>query len=614
MEVQGVQDVIKDAGATGIPPRDSSPGDRQSKQVVPRRKAGKAKAPIVAPRTSLGTNFEVVLRKRPSEAPLGSAFVSASSKGQPQMERRTRGRSKRVIQSDTRSKLKPASPAKKTKGQPKRISAVESEPEHIIEGELDQMNHQEARSEHDEGFTWILMNPSPIKVSRHNTISHSGVTLGERPKHNDQLDGLSSDEEEARSHHGNGAKNSEQDGDRNVSRPELYSFTLDPPTLLDDLIETAQQVGYKQDRESKTYDRVRVISKLCTNTGKGFVTRLEYLSRAYEELQISMVQGIDLDIHKARANTSTPLERLSEYTHSTLDTKLIDGAADIGNHNDVDLKRILIDLYYIVLPKWLECIKLAIEACSEHGRMSLASLKEVSYLVRLYCDLADSATAQSSQPTAADIIPERVGSKKSRSLTFRIKQPTKDVLTKIHNLRQKLHREITTINRRARELQESSREQINIENEECLRSINDEEIRISYVERNRKRLTDEINKEQEKISRIKATHRQQHQDMERIRAETARLDAAWERRRSRYKHQVTSTNSSRNRYLNDEFDVDDENDPFSDSYQRLKGVFPSNNKRQTARVQWSDKDMERFILRMAKGAEGIYKSVPKIFP
>ena len=417
------------------------------------------------------------------------------------------------------------------------------------------------------------MNPSPIKQTRHSKTDQTVPIPAKRPQLNGGLEELSADEEDGdRVQIEAGAESLDPEDEEDDSPAELYAFTIDPPTLLNDLIEIAKQVGQKQDKRTKLFETITNISGLKSNAGRTLDTRLSELSNAYAELHLSMTGRSEISMHTSRRNISDHLKSLGDEVQRTLSNILTD--PDIGKTRPKMVKNVLIDLYFIVLPKWLECVRDATEICSEDGKMSLPSLEQLFHLSKLYCDLAGSAVGlEHNQPTPGDIIRR---DRYNHGLDFRVRQPVKAVLKEMQLLRQKFHRKLRIIDREAIESAKADQEQLRKENQEIIPSTNDEELRTLQLERERKRIADEESEEMEKQKLIRARHRQQRQDMERIQADHAILDASWRKRK--YRHQSTAGSSAQDR---GPFDVDEEDDPFSDNYQRLKGVFPSNNRRQS---------------------------------
>ena len=385
-----------------------------------------------------------------------------------------------------------------------------------------------------------------------------------------------------------------------MSPPQLYPFVIEP-SLLDDLIEEAGWVGHRQNKKTKSYDEIWVVKKPHSKAGPAIAAQLHNLSDAYEELRRSKTESSEAEIRATRAKVLECLERLGRRTESTLRTKLADAMQGFDGPDEEIVKRILIDLYFIVLPKWLECIKVAIEVYDEDGSMSLASLEQMQNLLRLYCSLAIAALQQLSQPKAVDIIPE-ISSNRSRQ--FRIKQPSKDVLLQVQQLRMKFTRKIKAIASEEREV-EASREQLLSEYQESVRASRLEETQAERLEHKEQQRADAEAKFREREEQIKMRHKKQGQDWARIKAANARYNAP---PRRRYGDQGEAQKAPESGYSNSYYEEGDEfDDPFSDNYQsnyqRVK-VFPSNNKSHTTAVEWTDENMEIFIECMSRGSKG----------
>jgi hypothetical protein len=219
------------------------------------------------------------------------------------------------------------------------------------------------------------------------------------------------------------------------------------------------------------------------------------------------------------------------------------------------------------------------------------------------------ALSQKSQPGVTDIC-SAIWSKKEdeppkiSGLTCQIKQPAVSIRKRLLVLNNQFRRGISIINRRAQEEEDAISaqlaSQIRAEAEEAANSARRQEARRLHVEREERRIADFQKREEETSRRKRETHQLQRDDMRRIYLE---LNLPQDTKMA-HRRRSASTKSSRVEHSTPS-NFEDANDPFSENYQVVAGVFPANNRRQTERAAWSGKQQDRFIKIMMRGAAGM---------
>jgi hypothetical protein len=541
-------------------------------------------------------------------SPSGSFSLGDSATVEAAATRKPKGRReklpKRVTPKDVsnnapstiQSQSPPKRAPKRGRGRPKKIVVSEAEKPQNLEAH----DSSETGQENDDTISPILLPASPAKATRSDITPQPSNEEEERPEYGCDLEGISSNEDEEE-------EDLERDEDRDGSRPELYAFDIDPLHILEELINMSDRVG-KKHTELETYEDSVVKTKYSKNgcirrKTKTLVERLACLSNMYEDLKSSTAKGSRISMHSAYSNTSACFEQLSEDV-KVIDRIMVDDV-EVGSTSADRSKKILMDVYFIVLPKWLRCIKLAIEARTEDGEMSSKSLREVSHLVRLCLVTLNSALSQKAQPQAIEISKIFRPKATNHSHTFQIRQPAISVRSRLPTLNNQFRRGINTIERRAQEEQEAASAQLSmqlrLEAEEAASSARHEQARIVHVEREKRRIAD-YEKQEEANARCKREiHRLQREDMKRIHLELYGMNREL---RTAHKQRSASTKSGRVAHSPSP-DLDDANDPFSENYQVVAGVFPANNRRQTERAAWSGKQQDRFIKIMMRGAAGM---------
>jgi hypothetical protein len=557
--------------------RDPTPTEPQPKRPSRRQRA---KTPILGPSTSL-------------KAVSNSGHATRSKSTKP------------VVEIETESSAIPQNLTTKGKGRPKKAHTLELERQQGVRnlsapGNDDaQSDNSEEHLQENDSISPILDNPSPIKVPKKPSTSREHLLArAERAKRAHRLEALSADEDE-RSQDEDDSQDLQRDDDQDVARPEFFPFSL-TTTQIEELIEISDRVGQKYDKLSKSYKKIISVSekKFDDEAGKILSALVDSLSTAYRNLHAYILEGRRNRVNNAYANISSRLEDLRTSTRNvvlSIRSTGIEGNATAS-------KNLLVFLYFIILPQWMRCIQLATKACSEEGQMILESSEQIYSLMRLWCSVAGVATAQKVKLNADDVTPfsDEIGYS-----NFQIKQPTIEGLTKLRKLCRTHRDEIDAIQKRAKDLVSASQEAIRIETEErareSLRQAHLEAKQKSGIEQEEKRASLMRKENQETLARRRLIHRQQRQDVDRIKRELLRNYGLSDRD----DRLDGSEGASGRNAESDESDLEEENDPLSDRYKVRIGGFPPDNKRETTRTPWNNEKKGKFALMMMEEAAGM---------
>ncbi|EPE25564.1 hypothetical protein GLAREA_01476 [Glarea lozoyensis ATCC 20868] len=571
-----------------------SDGDLAPTEPLPKRLSRKrvAKKPIVAATTSLNPVSEV----RP---------VTRSRSTVP------------VVEIEVESSVTPQNLIENGRGRRTKAHTLESERQQGVTilsapgNDNAESNNSEKLLEDNDSTSWMPANRSPEKVTMQPwTGREYYLASAEQAKRAHRLEATSADEDDMIQD-----EDDVQNSNQEVARPELFPFSL-APAQIEELMKISDRVGQRYHMSSDSYDKIISVSldKLNDETGKELSAIVDSLSTAYENLQASILKGRRNLTNKAYANVSSRLEDLRASTRNAVLSIRGTGIDD----NTPATEKLLICLYFIVLPQWMRCIQLALNTCSEEGKMSLELAEEIYSLCKLWCDLAGVATAQKVKLSANDVTPfddkisnnddeaDNDDTSKKRRSNFQIKQPTTESLTQLRKLCMSHRVEIDAIKKRAKDLMSASQQAIRMETEErardSLRQADLEAKEISRNEQEERRATLMRKKNQETLARRRAVHRKQRQDVDRIKRELMGnygLSAGDDRL---YGSQGASIRTRRN-VESDESDLEEENDPLSNGYKVRIGGFPPDNKRGTTRTPWNNEKKGRFAMMMMQEAE-----------
>ncbi|CZS96363.1 hypothetical protein WAI453_009898 [Rhynchosporium graminicola] len=342
-------------------------------------------------------------------------------------------------------------------------SEVEGEPEEQVEQH--QHGEQEADDEEDDGgVSSILLNPSPIKVSRDTTGQSTGnphmKTKNTEDNEQREVEGspmISEDE-------GRLVDESEEEGSEvgaGVGLEKSPGEHLVDMRVIDDMIITAGRVGYSYNKENQEWT-LKTSHKVCSSNGKRMIRRLRKTLGAYHILQKAIDTGDSHAAKKTRKSIDEQMENIQTESHSILTTRLGNPLRGI-DFFDADKTRImLMDLYFLIIPDLLEILKLAAQVYPLQRSTDRWALQQSLAITTILKDLASTAALQpkASKPRAS-----------SKSGTYQMSKPSSLILPAIRKIRNSLSSELAkrAADQKASELKASQAERsTQIEEEERL--------------------------------------------------------------------------------------------------------------------------------------------------
>jgi hypothetical protein len=520
-------DAYEDFG-TGQDAEDDKEERSEKRAKLSRKTKSKAKSPIVAARKSNGERLP-----KPT---------------QPETQKPKRGRPPKAKQSANTGDLQLSSTE----------ANIPPDSANTVPGDI-------------EGVSSILENPSPIKVmrpSRRQEPPRNTQSL----ESDDGLPDLPDIDQQARSE--------TPTVDIRASAGTPIDIKIIDPDLLESMLEKAKLVGYKLTRETKELKLVKKPPHLHSKPAKKIEKLLDALNLSYVKLRDSKAAKDLSAIRSAHVAITDSIHSLKDETGSILTDRLGNPALGIDYFKAVPTRSLLMDLYFNILPKILECLVLGAEAYNDNGTLQRSFLEEFASLTEIYYALAKTAIDQpkDSQPRA-DQIPPTGG-----SLEFRIQQPTKGIIPQMRELRANIKAELRA---RARAKKTSEPPEITAERERVRRQQEDAE-------------------ELQRRRNIKDIRRRQREDLARQRArpvwgqlmkdEDARAEAKevgiWAR------EQIEKARARKARLnQNQEVEEDVDADPFADDpfEEQRVSIFGKNNNQQNHPRAWTNTEKAAFV-------------------
>jgi hypothetical protein len=370
-------------------------------------------------------------------------------------------------------------PEPKKRGRPRKVQ--KPQPEEIHDVPVLPASNREARDDHpaaesvasrsrsggalqaegdgDEDITGIFLTPSPIKVVREQEQLPTLTTQQQRPsKPRDRagiansLPELSADEEELEG-------DAEAEASEEVEGEEGRAAALEEPRktpfdphLIERMWEISKRVGCKFDKDGQTWLQVKKTQILLTGPGKRMIEQLETLTAGYEALREGKTSRDKRAFRDAHNEVEEILNVLSTETRCILTKRL-----GSGPDSQKRLKETLTDLYFHLLPEFINALRNAVAAYNNQGSMETAELKEILRVVDLLHDLAEAAV---NQPK------ERQPRPAAKSDTYRISMPTRNNFPSIRELKKVISAELSL---REREEKRAEDELLRPEREKRLR-------------------------------------------------------------------------------------------------------------------------------------------------
>ncbi|RDL37178.1 uncharacterized protein BP5553_04611 [Venustampulla echinocandica] len=438
--------------------------------------------------------------------------------------------------------------------------------------------------------------------------SHS-ICDDEKPDEDNGLEPLSEDSEHEVENEGSPESSEEERGPSPLLLPNMMH-----PGFLGDMVKIAERVGHKYDREWNSYEPVLEGLNLRTSLGKKLDQKLKRLNIAYARLQDAKTSEDNRTIDAIDDKIYSRILDLTEVIEEALSALPENPRSRIRYPMVTPL---LVDLYFNILPMLLKCIKLGVEARDDDGRTSLLDLNEFDRLINLYWRLGDTAVniPPQLQPTPGDCL----DGIKSRSSTFQTKQPTREALVKARSLHRMLRRKILNSESMVKN---ADNPRLAMKRKEA----DEEELRweLSQKKLERRRLLEEVEhrlEEKARVTRehrqlINKTHRLQREAIDRqLRKRQLKTGVNSTRRWARPSNEARVASLPPSQYEgSNEYDVEDDSDPFADDYSPRIHLFPNNNKKSNVPAEWSNKQKATFIecMRLEQGQDRYERAAKRL--
>ena len=444
----------------------------------------------------------------------------------------------------------------------------------------------------DEGLDPILLNPSPVKPT-----PFQKKQAPTKPKTNPTKVGSTEAAQTNGSYEVNDSSDFEdgQRGEESATDPlssrhkrasssQSRLFCIEPK-IIREMLDQVKRVGYKYKNNGGTWSQVEKWTTPSTGKGKMLDQRLKELTKEYDCLRLYCSDG-DLDgAELAQGKIAKMVDEVKDESLRIISEHLGD-LEEVTKAIREERAQILVDLYFISFPLFVDTIEKAVDAYGSQGDMSSSALREIVGLVEGLIKLAEKAM---NQPKDLQPRPE-TGS-------YQIRQPTRRLLPLLRNFLTMLLEEVDTRKRRERMA----------------------EAKGAFIAYEKLRQEEDKKLELARRQRIRDIHRSQKQDLAEKFADPllARLIRAQmekevsreatqreefevkKRAASRMRSQMSRAVGNLSSQGYDRFeDVNAEDDPFADEeldqpVERV-ALFGKNNTRGIRRP-WSDREKVNFI-------------------
>ncbi|KAI9054550.1 hypothetical protein LZ554_001706 [Drepanopeziza brunnea f. sp. 'monogermtubi'] len=464
----------------------------------------------------------------------------------------------------------------------------------------------------DQGYSHILMNPSPIKVTGQNIVvdsNHAQQNL-EAISPN-QPEGEAQDkeateseaeedwvEEDGAEEDGAEEDGSEEDGAKDDSTELLFDITL-----LESVARIARRVGHRQDAKTRKF-HMRQTEKMMTINGKKMIKSIDKLTSAYAILRNNQNKQ---DFTEC-INLVAPLIReIKLETESILKKRLGNPSIGIEYDEEARSKKMLRDLYFNIFPPLVDIIQMAVDVHPAVRSTETPALQQLLDLVTCLEQLATAATLQPKehQPRAPV---------NSKADSYQIMQPTRHFLPKVRLIREILSAELDERSRieadKKREQRQHRQRQIDEEREKRRQA----DLQARIVETNR-------------LQREAFNKRLEEPRWGQILSKMIAAKTAKGTQNTQFTYQYSGKaqdNDSQNDPFAEDLAAEEQVDPsvndHDDAYDRVS-VFGRNNMNDKSRP-FSDEERQIFIKcmrkergedRYVKAAEKLQRSVEEIF-
>lgn len=235
--------------------------------------------------------------------------------------------------------------------------------------------------------------------------------------------------------------------------------------LLENMSEETRRIGHKYDSKNQAWSKEKSDDlKIYSVEGKRLNRRLKLLSKAYHDLE--KIQEAGHPVGDAEASVATLVTALKDEINRIFTVRLAKG---VPYFDTKPTQIILYDLYYNLIPNFVETVKIGIETRNKDGPIEVVRLEELADLLGLLLTLSETALDQPSDSQPG-------------SRLYQTQGPIRRILPFIRGLRRNLQKEIHR--------KRTNQQRLEIEGEEKIREIENKR-RIKEVRRLQKEALDE---------------------------------------------------------------------------------------------------------------------------
>lgn len=393
---------------------------------------------------------------------------------------------------------------------------------------------------------------------------------------------------------------------RHSERPAPTS-SLPDIKALGEMLSTLENVGHTYNKKRDKWISLKSVAIASTMEGERVERRLGELATAYNNIRAFRNTG--KTVNNAQSEVTTLVNAVKDESNQILTARLGRPLLGIDYFDSESTEKILTDLYFVLIPKFVRTIKLGLEVYAGLDGITLSALHELGELLDLLYELIDTALDQpkDSQPNA------------SGKVTYQTIRPIRGILPTLRDLRSRVWTEIKTRKRR-QDLSESRNRSVELhgfrveeeEMEEAQRRSRNEEILKLQKEDLARKFADPV------WGRVKQKELEKAMAKEAARpfgVESYKYGANTSRPRS------STQDGGSNSQIADKDDVNGH--PFADDgFERLTMFGKHNTHKGQARNPISKKDKESFVLimctergddRYEKAANKLERSIEEIF-
>ena len=373
---------------------------------------------------------------------------------------------------------------------------------------------------------------------------------------------------------------------------------------LEAMLKSLERVGCSLNMDTERWER-KMRHHMLTGAGRDIEPILESLLSTYEAIADARINRDNSALVTARTEAARLMELLQPEVDKILNTRLGNPALGTSYQSEEETQDILRDIYFIIVPKFMEIIKTGLEIWMPQKALPTRRLEEMSELVDYMYKLANKATKQ--PPTLS-----------VRRTGYLVSKPTRKMLPRLRELRQLLFMELKNRKERAecdRKADELARLQDEKNKEDALNWAKAEQraLEIKKLQRQAldKQLADPfwgpmLRSEIERQQALNAA-RKAEEGMKIARSQFLRQSQSSSTRSQRRTEAQFKDFVDRDELLDN--DEEEEEDPFAedlvseiaDDYERVTNLFgdkTSNKANEKPQRSWSESERETLITAM----------------